>query len=219
MLCYAFLGGQSEFPVIISTSLSPLTEEKLIEVLRKHKSALAWLIANIKGINPTICMHKILMDESYKPSIKHQKRLNPAMKEVLKAEELNLLNAGIIYAIFDSAWVSPVQVMPKKGGMIVVKNEKNELLPTRTVTGWRVCIDYQKMNKATRKDHFFVLFIDKMLDRLDGYEYYCFLDGYSRHNQIFTAPEDQEKTTFTCSYGTFSFRRMPFGLCNTLMTF
>ena len=95
---------------------------------------------------------------------------------------LKLLNAGIIYIISDSSWVSPFQVAPKKGGMTVVQNEKNELLPSRTVTGCGVCIDYRKQNKATRKDHFLLPFIDQMLDRLVGYEYYCFLDGYSGYN-------------------------------------
>ncbi|KAL9266860.1 Retrovirus-related Pol polyprotein from transposon 17.6-like protein, partial [Drosera capensis] len=137
----------------------------------------------------------------------------------VKNEVIKLLDAGIIYPISDSTWVSPVQVVPKKGGMTVVKNEKNELIPTRTVTGWRVCIDYRKLNDATRKDHFPLPFIDQMLDRLAGHEFYCFLDGYSGYNQIAIAPEDQEKTTFTCPYGTFAFRRMPFGLCNAPATF
>ena len=101
----------------------------------------------------------------------------------------------------------------------MVVNEKNELLPTRTVTGWRICVDYQRLNKVTMKDHFPLPFIDHMLDRLAGNEYFCFLDGYSGYNQITIAPEDQEKTTFTCPYGTFSFRRMLFGLCNALRTF
>ena len=82
--------------------------------------------------------------------------------------------------------------------MMVVKNDNNEFIPTRTVTGWHVCMDYRKLNKATRKDHFPLPFIDQMLDRLAGYSYYCFLDGYSGYNQIPIAPEDQEKTTFTC---------------------
>ena len=109
--------------------------------------------------------------------------------------------------------------MPKKGGTTVIKTENNILLPSRTVTRWRICIDYRKLNKATRKDHFPFPFLDQMLDRLAGYEYYCFLDGYSGYNQIAIAPEDQEKTTFTCPYGTFAFRRMPFGLCNAPGTF
>ncbi|XP_075479386.1 uncharacterized protein LOC142520268 [Primulina tabacum] len=159
------------------------------------------------------------MEESYAPYVDHQRRLNSAMKEVVKNEVLKLLNAGFIYAISDSSWVSHVQVVPKKGGMTVIKNENDELISTRTVTGWRVCIDYRKLNNATRKDHFPLPFIDQMLDRLAGYCHYCFLDGYSGYNQIAIAPEDQEKTTFTCPYGTFAFRRMPFGLCNAPATF
>ena len=110
-------------------------------------------------------------------------------------------------------------MVPKKGGFTVIINERNELIRTRTVTGWRVCIDYRKLNTATRKDHFPLPFIDQMLDRLAGYPHLCFLDGYSEYNQIAIAPEDQEKTTFTCPYGTFAFRRMSFGLCNAPTTF
>ena len=100
----------------------------------------------------------------------------------MRAEILKLLNAGIIYVISDSSWVSPVQVVPKKGGMTVAKNDNNEFIPTRIVTGWRVYMDYHKLNKATRNDHFPLPFIDQMLDRLVGYSYYCFLDGYSGYN-------------------------------------
>ena len=82
-----------------------------------------------------------------------------------------------------------------------------------------MCIDYRKMTTATRNDHYPLPFIDQMLDRLAGHPHYCFLDGYSKYNQIALAPEDQEKTTFTCPYGIFSFRRMPFGLCNAPATF
>ena len=96
---------------------------------------------DLKGINPTICMHKILLKENVKTLIEHQRRLNPLMKEVVKKEVLKLLNPGFIYAISDSPWVSPVHVVPK-GGFNVIKNEKNELIPIRTITGWRVCIDY-----------------------------------------------------------------------------
>ncbi|GKB70022.1 reverse transcriptase domain-containing protein [Tanacetum coccineum] len=103
--------------------------------------------------------------------------------------------------------------------MTVVLNDNNELIPSRTVTGWRVCIDYRKLNDATRKDHFPLPFIDQMLERLSGNEYYCFLNGFSGFFQILIAPEDQEKTTFTCPYGTFAYKRMSFGLCNALMTF
>ncbi|XP_024007899.1 uncharacterized protein LOC112083910 [Eutrema salsugineum] len=134
--------------------------------------------------------------------------------EVVKKEIMKLLEAGIIFPITDSTWVSPVHVVPRKGGVIVIKNDKDEMIATRTVTGHRMCIDYRKLNAATRKDHFPLPFIDQMLERLANHEYYCFLDGYSGFFQIPIRPEDQEKTTFTCPYGTFAYRRMPFGLCN-----
>ena len=102
---------------------------------------------------------------------------------------------------------------------MVVTNEKNKLIPTRIVSGWRVCMDYRRLNKAIRKDHFPLPFIDQMLDRLADKYFYYFLDGYSGYNHIAIAPEDQEKTTFTCPYGTFAFRRMPLGLCNAPATF
>ncbi|KAL4317842.1 hypothetical protein GQ457_18G008230 [Hibiscus cannabinus] len=137
-------------------------EEKLIETLWQHKEALGWTIADIKGISPTICMHKILLEDNHKPTVDTQRRLNQAMKDVVRKEILKWLDAGIIYPISDSEW---------------------------------------------------------MLDRLAGKQFYCFLDGYSGYNQISIAPEDQSKTTFTCPYGTFAFRRMPFGLCNAPATF
>ena len=218
-LKYVYLEPPQRKPVIISSRLSNEEEQKLLQILKKHKETIAWSIEELKGISPSICMHKILLEETSRPTVEHQRRLNPVMKEVVKKEVLKLLNAGFIYAISDSPWVSPVHVVPKKGGFTVIRNEKNELIPTRTVTGWRVCIDYRKLNTATRKDHFPLPFIDQMLDRLAGHPHFCFLDGYSGYNQIAIAPEDQEKTTFTCPYGTFAFRRMPFGLCNAPATF
>ena len=104
--------------------------------------------------------------------------------------------------------------MPKKFGVTMVAYEHNELTPTRVTTSWRVCIDCRKLNASTRKDHFPLPFVDQMLERVVGHEFYFFLDGYSRYNQIEIALEDKEKTTFTCPFGTFSFRKMPFELCN-----
>ncbi|RHN45064.1 putative nucleotidyltransferase, Ribonuclease H [Medicago truncatula] len=164
-------------------------------------------------------MHKINMEENFKPVAQPQRRLNPTMKEVVRKEVVKLIEVGMIYPISDSAWVSPVQVVPKKGGMTVVKIEKNELIPTRTVIGWRMCIDYRRLNQATRKDHFPLPFMDQMLERLSGQAYYCFLDGYSGYNQITVNPEDHEKTTFTCPLGIFAYRRMLFGLSNAPATF
>ena len=218
-LKYAYLGIASTLPVIILASLTELEEEKLLRVLRDHKNALGWSLADLKGIHPSMCMHRILLEDGHKPSVEAQRRLNPTMKEVVRKEVLKWLDIGIIYPISDSAWVSPVQVVPKKGGTTVIRTENNTLLPSRTVTGWRICLDYRKLNKATQKDHFPLPFLDQMLDRLAGHEYYCFLDGYSDYNQIAIAPEDQEKTTFTRPYGTFAFRQIPFGLCNAPGTF
>ncbi|XP_074296719.1 uncharacterized protein LOC141627257 [Silene latifolia] len=161
----------------------------------------------------------ILLENEDASSIEPQRKLNPIMKEVVRKEVLKLLDAGIIYPISDSRWVSPVHVVPKKGGMTVVRNDKNELIPTRTVTGWRMCVDYRKLNKSTRKDHFPLPFMDQMLERLAQHNYFCFLDGYSGFFQIPIHPRDQEKTTFTCPFGTYAYRRMPFGLCNAPSTF
>ena len=157
--------------------------------MKNYQESIAWSIDELKGISPSICMHKILLEENAKPSVEYQRRLNPVMKEVVRKEVLKWLNAGFIYAISDSPWVNPVHVVPKKGGFTMNRNEKNELIPTRTVTGWRVCIDYRKLNTATRKDHFPLPFIDQMLDRLAGHPHFCFLDGYSGYNKICHAPD------------------------------
>ncbi|GKA08140.1 reverse transcriptase domain-containing protein, partial [Tanacetum coccineum] len=143
-----------------------------------------------------VLIAKDLSDDEKTALIK--RRVHPKIHDVIKKEVEKLLNAGLIYQ-------SRISL-----GM--------ELL-TRLVTGWRVCIDYRKLNEATRKDHFPLPFMDQMLERLAGNEYYCFLDGFSGYFQIPIDPNDQEKTTFTCPYGTFAYRRMPFGLCNAPGTF
>ncbi|GKB02583.1 reverse transcriptase domain-containing protein, partial [Tanacetum coccineum] len=161
-----------------------------------------------------IALIEILLEEDYEPSVQHQRRVNPKIHDVIKKEVEKLLDVGLIYTISDSPWVSPVHYVPKKGGMTVITNDDNELVLTRLVIGWRVCIDYRKLNEATRKDHFPLPFMDQMLERLAGNEYYCFLDGFSGYFQIPIDPNDQEKTKFTCPYGMFTYRRMPFGLYN-----
>ena len=155
-----------------------MEEQKMLETLRKYKEAIAWSIEDLKGISPLVCMHKILLEENARTSIEHQRELNLVMKEVVRKEVLKWLNVGFIYAISGSPWVSPIHAVPKKGGFTVIRNGKNELIPTRTVTGWRVCIDYRKLNTATRKDHYPLPFIDQMLDRLARHSHYCFLDGF-----------------------------------------
>nr|GFB73573.1 reverse transcriptase domain-containing protein [Tanacetum cinerariifolium] len=228
-----------KWPVIIAKDLSSNEKIALINVLKTQKKAIAWKLTDIKGIdpefcsykillkedyspkvqNPEFCSHKILLEEDYSPKVQSQRRVNPKIHDVIKKEVEKLLDAGLIYPISDSPWVSPIYCLPKKGGMTVIKNDENEIVPTRLVTGWRVCIDYRKLNEDTKKDHFPLPFMDHMLERLAGNEYYCFLDGFSGYFQIPIDPKDQEKTTFTCPYRTFAYKRMPFGLCNAPGTF
>ena len=137
-LKYAFLEPEGSKPVIISAALNKNEEQQLLRILRKYKEAIAWSIEELKGICPSICMHKILLNDDAKTSVEHPRRLNPVMKDIVRKEVLKWLNAGFIYAISDNPWVSPVHVVPKKGGFTVIKNERNELIPIRTVIGWRV---------------------------------------------------------------------------------
>ncbi|GJZ12976.1 reverse transcriptase domain-containing protein [Tanacetum coccineum] len=212
---YAFLEEPFFLPVIISSQLSEQNKNKLVYVLKKHKQVFAWKTTDIPEICPSFCKHKIQLLEDKKPVVQKQRRLNPNMQEVVKKE---ILDTGIIYPIADSPWISPIHCVPKKGGITIVTNEKDELVPTRTVTGWRVCIDYHKLNKATAKDHFPLPFMDQMLERLPRNKYFWFLDGFSEYFQIPIDPMDQ-KTTFTYSFGTYAYRRIPFGLCNAPATF
>ncbi|GJY76826.1 reverse transcriptase domain-containing protein [Tanacetum coccineum] len=233
---YAYLHGDKPFPKIISFELSEREKMLLLQVFEKHKGAISWKMSDIKGISLSYCTYKILMENDYKPVIQPQWHLNPKVQDVVKNEIVKLLDSGLIYPISDSSWISHIHVVPKKGGMTMVLNDNNELISSRTVTGWRVCIDYRKLNDATRKDHFPLPFIDHILLKslpelfelvmegaygciLERDVYNCFLDGFSGFFQIPIASEDQEKTTFTCPYGTFAYRRMSFGLCNAPATF
>nr|GEU90395.1 reverse transcriptase domain-containing protein [Tanacetum cinerariifolium] len=216
---YAFLEGDEKLPVIIAKNLSVDEKTALIMVLKSHKRAIAWKLSDIKGINPEFCTHKILMEKDFEPAVQHQRRVNLKIHDVIKQEVIKLLKAGLIYPIYDSPWVSPVHCVPKKGGFTVVENDDNELILNRLVTSRRVCIDYRKFNEATRKDHFPLPFMDQMLKRLAGNQYYCFLDGFSSYFKIPIDSKDQEKTTFTCPYEMFAYRHMPFRLCNAPGTF
>ena len=134
-LRYAYLGESFTLSIIIASDLTSIIEDKLLRVLRKHKAAIGWTLADIQGISASLSMNRILMEDDHKPAMDHQRRLNPTMKEVVRKEVLKWLDAAVIYPISDSSWVSPMQVVPKKEGMAVVKNKNNELIPTRTVTG------------------------------------------------------------------------------------
>nr|GEW82498.1 reverse transcriptase domain-containing protein [Tanacetum cinerariifolium] len=171
-----FLKETDKLRVIIAKDLKDDEKEALLKVLKSHKRAIAWKITDIKD---------------YKPAVQSQRRVNSKIHEVIKKEVIKLLDAGMIYPFSDSPWVSPVHCVPKKGGMTVVANKNNELILTRLATGWRVCIDYRKLNDATRKDHFPLPFMDQMLERLTENEFYCFLDGLSGYFQIPIDPQDQ----------------------------
>nr|GEW40761.1 reverse transcriptase domain-containing protein [Tanacetum cinerariifolium] len=176
---HAFLEGDDKLPIIITKDLSVEEKTALITVMKSHKRAIAWKLSDIKDIDPEFCTHKILIEEDFEPAVQHQRRVNPKIYDVIKNEVLKLLNARLIYPIFDSPW----------------------------------------LNEATHKDHFPLPFMDQMLERLAGNEYNCFLDGLSGYFQIPINPKGQEKTTFTCPYETFAYRRMPFGLSNAPDTF
>nr|GFD08888.1 reverse transcriptase domain-containing protein [Tanacetum cinerariifolium] len=164
--------------------------------LKELSPHLEYAFLGNNGEWPVIIAKDLLLEEEHSPKVQSQRRVNPKIHDVIKKEVEKLLDAGLIYLISDSPWVSLIDCVPKKGSMTVIKNDENELVPTRLVTSWRVCIDYRKLNEATQKDHFLLPFMDQMLERLAGNDYYCFLDGFSGYFQIPIDPKDQEKTTF-----------------------
>jgi hypothetical protein len=132
--------------MIISDKLSNDETQRLFATLKKYRSVIDYSLKDSKGISPNLCTHRIPMEQDREPICEHQRRLNNVMREVVKKDVLKLLKAGVIHPISDREWVSLVQVVPKKGGMTVIHNEKNELIPQWTITGWQMCIDYQKLN-------------------------------------------------------------------------
>ncbi|XP_076891846.1 uncharacterized protein LOC143543396 [Bidens hawaiensis] len=172
-----------------------------MEVLKQHKAAIVWTIADMRGISSSIVMRKIITDPGVKHSYNAQRRLN--MREVVKKEVLEWLDAGIIFPISDSTWVSPTQTVPKKAGIQITRDERGEEIATRPVTGWLICVDDWKLNAETSKDHFLLPFIDQIIEKLLGQKFFCFVDGYLGYNQITIHSDDQYKTTFT--YAPFVF--------------
>jgi len=168
---YEFLGPNSTYLVIVNASLNASQVDSLLRVPREHSKDIGYTL----DIRPSVCMHRIFIEDDHKPLVECQRRLDPNMQKVVKKETLKLLKVGIIYPISDNTWESLVYVIPNKRGMTVVKNENNELIPTKTVTRCRMCIDYQKLNKATRNDHFPLPFIDQMLERLAKNSYFFLL--------------------------------------------
>ena len=173
-LKYAYLEEHGQCLVVVSSMLSTLHENSLLDILRENKQAIGWKITDLKGINPTVCTHHIYLEEEAKLVRQPHRRLNPHMQEVVRAEVLKLLQADIIYPISDSTWVSPTQVVLKKSGVTTVHNEKGEEMPTRLTTSWRVCIDYRRLKEVTRNDHFPLPFMDQLLERISGYPFTAF---------------------------------------------
>nr|GEW62143.1 reverse transcriptase domain-containing protein [Tanacetum cinerariifolium] len=228
LLLEAFLNDDPSLPPLNQRNYLPEVrkELKICEAKSDKSSVNEPLVVELKVLPPHL-EYKFLEGDDKLPaiiakdlSVEEKTALITVLKSHKRAIAWKLSDIkGLIYPISDSPWVSPVHCVPKNGGFTVVENKDNELIPTRLVTGWRVYIDYLKLNEATRKDYFPLPFMDQMLERLAWNQYYCFLDGFSGYFQIPIDPKDQEKTTFTCPYGTFAYRRMPFGLCNAPGTF
>ena len=176
-------------------------EEKLIQLLRKCQKGFACDYTDMHEIHPETCTHHIYMDSNIKPVRQPQRQMNPMLQDIVREELQKLLKVNFIYPISDSQWVSPLAIIPKKNGK------------------WRICVDYIQLNKATLKYYFPLPFIDQVLDTLVGKSPFSFLDGFSGYNQIRIALEGQDKTNFTCPWGTYAYNVFPFGICNAPTTF
>ncbi|RDY14451.1 hypothetical protein CR513_00496, partial [Mucuna pruriens] len=200
-LKYAYLGDNQQFPVIIANNLHNDQEEKLLEVLRKHKKVIGWKLVDLLEINLSICMRM--------------------------PNRLGNNNERWIQLYWTSSkrklqnYLQPVTFIPSRIAirMMVIKNRQNKMVLARIQNSWRVCIDDRKLNQATHKDHFFLPFIDQVLQKLARKSHFCFLDDFSSYMQIHIVLVDQHKTTFTCLFGTFAYTRMSFRLCNAPSTF
>ena len=177
-----------------------------VRTLREFQDVFAWAPSDLRGISSGLGQHRIDLVDGATPVRQRQYRLNPKYSLMVKDEIDKLMEAGFIYPVDNSEWVSPIVVVPKKVGA----DGKVKI---------RVCQDFRKLNAATKKDHFPLPFTDIILDHVSGQEYYSFLDGFSGYNQVMIRKEDQLKTTFTTEWGTYAFNRMPFGLCNAPGTF
>ena len=177
-----------------------------VKLLKEFSDVFAWTPSDLRGIPPDLGEYHIDLIDGSVPVRQRQYRLNPKYSLMVKEEIDRLLEAGFIFSVNNSEWVSPIVVVLKKVGA----DGKAKI---------RVCQDFQKLNAATKKDYFLLPFTDIILDHVSGQECYSFLDGFSGYNQVSIRMEDQLKTTFTTEWGTFAFNRMPFGLCNAPGTF
>ena len=190
----------------LGNQLSKTEQSEYLRLLGEYEDVFAWQPSDLVGIPPDLGEHHIDLVEGAIPVRQRQYRLNPKYSMLVKEELEKLLEAGFIYPVINSEWVSPIVIVPKKVG-------------TDGKVKIRVCQDFRKLNAATKKDHFPLPFIDMVLDHVAGQECFSFLDGFSGYNQVSIRGEDQLKTTFTTDWGTYAFNRMPFGLCNAPGTF
>ena len=190
----------------LTNALDSKDRQSYVSLLSEFSDVFAWSPLDLTGISPRLGEHRIDLVEGAVPVRQKQYRLNPRYSLMVKEDIDRLLEAGFIYPVVNSEWVSPIVVVPKKVGA----DGKTKI---------RVCQDFRKLNASTKKDYFPISFTDIILDHVSGHECYSFLDGFSGYNQVFIRPEDQLKTTFTTEWGTFAFNRMPFGLCNAPGTF
>ena len=188
-------------PVFIAMDLHPDEETSLIALLTEFRDVFAWSYVDMKGVPAEVVTHSIPMRTDARPIRQRPRPMNPNYAQQVKAEITKMLDAGIIYPIERTTWVSPIVVVPKKSGQI------------------RICVDYRQVNEATIKDNYPVPYIEHLLERVAGAEAYSFIDGFSGYNQISVVPEDQHKTAFATEFGTFAYKQMPFGLTSALSTY
>lgn len=192
---------QDPEPVYVATNLNNVEEQLLIELLNEYKDVFAWSYKDLKGVDPSVCQHTIPLREDAKPSKQRLNSYNDNYAKKIEEEIMKLKQAGFIYKIEHTKWVSPLVVVPKKNGTL------------------RVCVNLKKVNAATIRDHYPLLITDHVIKRVTRAEAYSFLDGFSRYNQLSIDPKDQHKTAFATEWGTFALRVMAFGLTNARATF
>ena len=194
-LKYAFFTPGDTFPVAITSELTIEQQDELIKQVKKYKATIGWTIVDIKGVIPLIFTHKNNLENDSKATRDYQHRLNITMEEVLKNEILKLLDVGITYPISYDKWISLMQVVLKKFGVTIVKkNANNELVPIKLVIGWQMCLDNKKLRAPIRKYHSLLPFTNQILERVDGNEFYYFVDGSSCYHPFEIDSKDQDKS-------------------------
>jgi hypothetical protein len=187
--------------VNIGTSCSPEEIVTYTSLFKEFRDIFAWSYEEMPGIDPSIVVHEIKTYPGAKPVRQCLHPIHPRKAAAIKLEVEKLLKAGFIYPVALTEWVSNLVPIDKKGGSICV------------------CVDYRDINKACPKENFPTPSVDQIVDDCAGSEIFSLMDGFSGYNQINIAPEDQHKTYFICPWGTFTYRKLHFGLKNAGATF